>query len=116
MSKPSKQSSNPGELNLEDMIRAAAANGEMTHLSVVPVAGKGPNNINWSASYSPATKWGVGFGRSADPVEALKLAMTDTRLGRVVTALHKTLAKAPDNAAASKAAEALDIVDDSDFM
>lgn len=106
------------EVNLEDMIRAASANGEMTHLSVVPKAGKGPGNITWTASYSPASKWGSGFADDVDPVRALKLAMTDTRLGALVTNLRKTL-EAPAGKGDKKAKAALDKlhveVDDSEF-
>lgn len=110
--------------NLEDMIRAACANGDMTHLSVAPVAGKGPNNVVWSASFSPASRFGSGFGRDADPVRAMKLAMTDTRLGSLVTDLRKTVQggkpKFPVTKEEAKAAkETLDRlppeVDDSDF-
>ena len=106
------------DVNLEDMIRAAAANGEMTHLSVVPKAGKGPGNITWCASYSPASKWGSGFGEDIDPVKAVKLAMTDTRLGALVTQMRHVLeggkAKFPTANAALK--NLPPEVDDSDFV
>lgn len=91
--------------NLEDMIRAAAKNGEMTYLSVAPVAGNGLGGVSWAASYSPATRWVNGFGRHDDPVEAIKLAMNDERMGDIVTGLRKTLKKAADggNKEAAKA-------------
>lgn len=109
--------SKPKEPSLEDMIRAAAFNGELTHLSVVPVAGKGKDNISWSASYSPASKWGAGFAVDPDPVQAIKSAMTDTRLGVLVKRLHATLDGAPPtNKRAKAAAKGLDVVDDSDFV
>lgn len=113
-----RKRSEPKEQSLEDMIRAAAANGELTHLSLIPVAGKGPGNIGWAASYSPASKWGQGFGRDPeDPVKALKAALTDDRLGKVVTTLFKTLDKAaPTNPRAAAAAASLDVTgDDSDL-
>lgn len=106
------------DMNLDEMIRAAAANGELTYLSLAPTAGKGPQGIGWSACYSPATKWGQGFGRhESDPVMACKLAMTDERLGNVVGALHRTLVKAaPTNPEAARAIKQLDLVDDSDLL
>lgn len=92
--------------NLEDMIRAAAENGEITHLSVVPVAGKGVNNIGWAATYSPASKWANGRAVDVDPVQAIKLAMTDKALGPLNAKLHKRLAgKKPTK-----------VVDDSEFI
>lgn len=105
---------------VEDMIRAAAANGELTYLSLCAVAGTGPGGISWSATYSPASKWGNGFGRADDPIEAIKLAMTDTRLGKIVNDLHKTLsgvpASSPVKARATKAAAGLGVAaDDSDL-
>lgn len=104
------------EANLEDMIRAAAANGELTYISLAPTAGKGPGGIGWSACYSPASKWGHGFGRhESDPVEAIKLAMTDDRLGSLVKGLHKTLTKAATPNAA-KAAEGLGLANDADLL
>jgi hypothetical protein len=60
---------------LEKTLRDLAAAGELTYLSVVPVAGDGPGNIVFSASYSPASRWGHGTGRHVDPVEAIMLAV-----------------------------------------
>lgn len=114
--------------SLEDMIRAAAAAGELTHLSLCPVAGKGANNIGWSASFSPGSAWGSGFGAASDPIEAIKLAMTDQRLGKTVRKIDKVLAEtAPGDLAAVLAAAATKktrkprapkppAVDDSDFL
>lgn len=109
--------------DLEDLIRNAAKNGELTHLSVVPIAGKGPNGIGWSASFSPGSVWGSGFATHVDPVEAIKLAMTDTRLGKIARKLEKTIAEAPPEMVAA-ARKKLGIttpppvppVDDSDFV
>lgn len=105
---------------IEDMIRAAATNGELTYISLCAVAGKGPNGVSWSATYSPASKWGNGFGHADDPIEAMKLALTDTRLGKVVNDLHKTLTKVskdhPLKARATEAAKGLGVSpDDSDL-
>lgn len=105
------------EVGLEEMIRAACANGEMTHLSVCPRAGKGPGNITWHASFSPASKWGSGFGEDIDPVKAMKLAMTDVRLGSLVTELRKVLDGGKPKFPVAKAA-ATNLppeVDDGDF-
>lgn len=113
-----KEAKAPIEANLEDMIRAAAKNGELTHMSVVPVAGKGPDGIVWSATYSPASQWGAGFGRDADPVKAIKLAMTDDRFKKLTRQLGETLKKAaPTDKRAAKALDKLPAeVDDSDFL
>jgi hypothetical protein len=97
--------------SLEELIRAAAARGELTYLSVVPVAGKGPNNIGWSASFSPGATWGTGYGLAADPVEALKLAMLDKGLGRLPGKLEKTIVTAE-----KPKGKKPDPVDDSDFL
>lgn len=106
--------------SLEDMIRTAAANGELTHLSLTPTAGTGPGNIGWSASFSPASRWCNGFGRhDSDPVEAIKLAMNDDRMGDIVGGLRKTLTKGAKagNKASAKALKGVpEPVDDSDFL
>ena len=106
------------EASLEDVIRAAAAAGELTHLSVCAIAGKGPGGIVWSATYSPASKWGSGFGRDADPVTAIKMAMQDKRFGGLVKKLRSTLEDAePVSDSALKALKDLPAeVDDSDFL
>lgn len=96
-------------LDLEDLIRAAAEAGELTHLSVVPVAGTGPKNISWSASYSPGSKFGTGLAVNVDPVQALVNALTDTRLGALTR-------KVAGKAAAKPAPVASEPVDDSDFI
>lgn len=113
------------ESNLEDMIRAAAKNGELSHLSLAPVAGKGPGNIAWAASYSPASIWANGYGNDIDPVVAIKKAMTDVRIREVLASLRKTLGaagslphvKEETKAAARKAlADIPPEVDDGDFV
>lgn len=72
-------------MNLEDMIQAVVKNGELTHLSLNPIAG------GWYATYSPASKWGSGYGRDTDPVEAIKKAITDKRFAGLVKKLNTTL-------------------------
>ncbi len=109
--------------NLEELIRAAAAAGELTHLSIVPVAGKGPQGIGWSASFSPGSAWGTGFAVAADPVDAIIGAMTDERLRKTVRKIEKVLAEAPPEAVVAavkktrkrKGSTASVYVDDSDF-
>lgn len=108
------------EGNLEDIIRALAANGELTYLSLAPTAGTGPGGIGWSATFSPASRWANGFGRhESDPVEAIKMAINDDRMGEIVHDLRKTLKKGADGGN-KKSATALkglpDEVDDSDFL
>lgn len=60
----------PKTKTLDERLREAAAAGELTHFSLVPVAGKGRDGIVFAASYSPASKWGHGHARDADPVKA----------------------------------------------
>lgn len=106
------------ETSLEAIIRAAAKNGELTHLSVIPVAGDGPGGIVWAASFSPASKWGSGFGRDADPVAAIKQAMTDKRFAALTKKLRTTLESAEHPSERTlKALKSLPgEVDDSDFV
>lgn len=89
-------------LGFEAKIRELAARGELTHFSLVPVAGKGPSGIVWSASYSPASKWGSGFGRDADPIKAAMMAFDDIRLPKMVRQFSKS------DADAKEIADALD--------
>lgn len=97
--------------NLEDMIRAIAEIGELTHLSLNPVAG------GWHAVYSPASKWGSGYGRDADPVEAIKQAMTDKRFSGLVKKLNTTLELAdPPGERELAAIKKKHAPDDSDFV
>lgn len=76
--------------DLEKTLRDLATAGELTHLSICAVAGKGPGGIVFSVSYTPASISGTGFGRSDDPVAAVMEALADDRL----KGLHKKLAKA----------------------
>jgi hypothetical protein len=64
-------------ITLDERLRDIAARGELTYLSLIPVAGKGTDGVVWSASYSPASAWGHGMARHADPVEALMLAIDE---------------------------------------
>jgi hypothetical protein len=67
-------------MTLEKILRDLVARGELTHLSVVPVAGKGPGGIVYCASLAPATKWGHVYGTDADPVEAILKAYAALKL------------------------------------
>lgn len=60
-------------MTLEQRIRELAKNGELTHLSLIPRPCR--EGIKWSASYSPAKKWGHSYGEDADPVAALEKAL-----------------------------------------
>lgn len=61
--------------DLEAHLRAIAERGELTYLSVVPVAGKGFDGVTFVAQLSPASRWGHFEGRDADPVKALLKAI-----------------------------------------
>lgn len=76
-------------LGLEARLRALIAKGELTHFSLCPVAGKGPNGVVWSASYCPASTWGAGFGRDPDPIKAAMMAFEDVRLPAAIKRLAK---------------------------
>jgi len=58
-------------MTLEDLIRDAAAKGNMTHLSIIPA----PNGTSWRASFTPAKRMGIAYGEDADPVKAMALAI-----------------------------------------
>lgn len=75
------------KLSLEDTLRVLANAGELTHLSIIPRAGKGPGGTIFSASYSPASVWGAGFGEDADPVVAMLKAIGDDRFKGLVAKL-----------------------------
>ena len=66
-------------VSLEDRLRILANAGELSHLSIIPTAGKGPGGVVFSASYSPASNWGHGFGRDPDPVKAIIAALEDDK-------------------------------------
>lgn len=82
-------------LSLEERLRVLANAGELTHLSILPVAGKGPGGIVYAASYSPASKWGHGFGRDPDPVEAIHKAIDDERFAGLMKKLKIDTAQLP---------------------
>ena len=67
-------------MSLETTLRDLAARGELTYVSVVPVAGKG--GIVYSATVAPASKFGHVFGRDADPVKAILKACAELKLKR----------------------------------
>ena len=58
---------------LERRLRQIANNGELTYLSMIPVAGKG--GVVFCAQVSPASRFGHSEGRDSDPVEALLKAI-----------------------------------------
>ena len=60
---------------LEKRLREVAERGEFSYLAVVPVAGKGPNDIVFVATYSPASRFGNSVARNADPVVAILEAL-----------------------------------------
>jgi hypothetical protein len=65
---------------LDDVLRNLAASGDCTYVSLVPKAGPGgPGGIVWSASFSPASKFGTGFAEDADIVQAVLKAVESTR-------------------------------------
>jgi hypothetical protein len=66
-------------ITLDERLREIAARGELTHLSLIPVAGKGtaPGGVVFSASYSPASTWGHAICTHPDPVEALMMAIDE---------------------------------------
>ncbi len=59
--------------NLETKLRQLAENGELTYLSLTPLAGKG--GIVFCAQVSPASRFGHSEGRDADPVNAIHAAI-----------------------------------------
>ena len=59
---------------LEDLIRAAAIRGKLTHLSIIGSWSKESNSVVYKAYYRGG---GVCFGKAADPVNALIDALTD---------------------------------------
>jgi hypothetical protein len=75
------------ERSLEDMLRILANAGELTHLSIIPRTGKGPGGVVYNASFSPASKWGHGFGTDPDPVFAIIKAINDERFATLVKKL-----------------------------
>jgi hypothetical protein len=76
---------------LEKRLREVAAAGELTYLSVVPVAGKGPNDLVFVATYSPASRFGNIVVRDADPAVAILDALNgDPTREELVTPLRKT--------------------------
>ena len=68
------------DVPLEDLLRDLAARGELTHLSIVAVAGKGPGGVVYSGSFTPAAQFGHGFSRDADPVKAIFEAVEQARI------------------------------------
>ena len=106
------------DVPLEDLLRDLAARGELTHLSIVAVAGKGPGGVVYSGSFTPAAQFGHGFSRDADPVKAIFEAVRDKSLKRLVKILEKSGAKIPPELggdAEGKVPDPDEIIDDSEF-
>lgn len=79
---------------LEKRLREVAEQGELVGLSIVPVAGKGPNDLVYVATYKPATRYGATVARNADPVAAMLEALLNAdrppEVGELVTTMiHK---------------------------
>ena len=62
---------------LEEKLRALARNGELTYLSMIPVAGIGEYGCTFVAQIAPASRFGHVEGRDADPVKALVKALDE---------------------------------------
>lgn len=60
---------------LETKLRNLAARGELTHVSLVPVAGTGEYGVTFVAQVAPASRFGHVEGRDPDPVTALVNAL-----------------------------------------
>ena len=60
---------------LEKRLREVAEQGELVGLSIVPVAGKGPNDLVFVATYMPASRHSTNVVRNADPVVAMLEAL-----------------------------------------
>jgi hypothetical protein len=60
---------------LETKLRQIAKNGELTYLSMVPVAGLGEYGCTFVAQVTPASRFGHVEGRDSDPVKALVNAL-----------------------------------------
>ena len=62
---------------LEEKLRALARNGELTYLSMIPVAGLGEYGCTFVAQIAPASRFGHVEGRDADPVKAILIALDE---------------------------------------
>jgi hypothetical protein len=69
-------------MTLDELIRDAAKRGELNSLSLVAVAG------GFSASFTPASTYGVNFERDPDPVIALTKVLKSVKLARPSNAPH----------------------------
>lgn len=69
---------------LDKTLRDLAARGELTYLSLSPVAGKGGSgnkgNVVFAAIYSPASTFGHGRADDPDPVKAILKAIESVKL------------------------------------
>lgn len=95
-------------MTLEQLIHDAAARGELNSLSLVAVAG------GFSASFTPASTYGVNFETDPDPVIALTKVLKKTKMARPSKAPHfepKGRKLTDDVTAPATAAEARDELD-----
>lgn len=64
-------------MTLEELIRDMATRGELTHMSITP------RNGVWEAVFcAGSTLEGYTTGTSADPVDAMRLAIVNTKIKR----------------------------------
>jgi len=56
---------------LEELIRALAARGSLSHISLA----MNSSGTKWRGTYAPAKTFGVSYAEDADPIKALILAM-----------------------------------------
>lgn len=94
--------------SFEELIADVVARGELTHLSVVSVAG------GFAATFTPASGFGYTQTRHKDPVQAMRAAIEQTKLARPP---KRTVDKpiphyAPDDARKRKASSIDDVPDD----
>lgn len=64
--------------SLEETIRDIVARGELTHFSLTPSQG----GRMWRASFTPASTFGNTISEDADPIKALMMAFTTTKMKR----------------------------------
>ena len=70
-------------------------------MSLVPVAGKGPNDLVFVATYSPASRFGNSVARNADPA----VAILDALDGEPDKELVKPIVRKPQDRALEAVAD-----------
>lgn len=61
---------------LEETIRNLVARGDLSHVSLA----MNSSHTKWRASFTPCSTFGTTFSENEDPVKALMLAITTTKL------------------------------------